>query len=185
MLEMTAPPKAKTTAEEYFNLPEDYPFIRELIDGEIMMTGSPKYKHQKAVGATHNVLTNLIPNGLAVVAPMTIYFDNYNLLQPDVFWVAEDGSCVEGEDGFLYGAPSLVIEVLSKSTARRDRGIKFDLYEKFGVREYWLVDTDEQFVEVFTLADNGRFVKHVLATAETPFLSPILGKEVSLEKVFA
>ncbi len=60
-----------------------------------------------------------------------------------------DSRCRLGEDGCRYGAPDLVVEVLSPSTAHKDRGVKFDLYEKHGVREYWLLDPEGRYAEVY------------------------------------
>jgi Uma2 family endonuclease len=57
----------------------------------------------------------------------------------------------------LYGAPDLVVEVLSKSTSERDRGIKKEIYEAIGVKEYWIVSTTERSIEVYLLKD-GKFV---------------------------
>jgi Uma2 family endonuclease len=133
------------------NLPLEY------IDGEIAVSPSPVDSHQEMVLNTAGYLKMLIPHaaGTLRVAPLDVHIDDQNTVQPDVFWVSADNPrCKLGEDGYWYGAPDLIVEVLSPATARRDRGIKFRLYERAGVREYWLIDAD--YVEVYRLAD-GRF----------------------------
>jgi Uma2 family endonuclease len=132
----------------------------ELINGELIVSPTPVNKHQGIVGESYFFLKGLAKQnpdlGQVIVSPMDVWLGE-NCVQPDVFWVSKPQSlCKLGEDGYWYGAPDLVIEVLSPSTAHKDRGIKFDLYEKHGVREYWLFDPDGRYIEVFRLL-NGRF----------------------------
>ncbi|MEP7291291.1 MAG: Uma2 family endonuclease [Chloroflexota bacterium] len=144
----TGSTQTRTTLEEFKSLPESLDHI-ELIDGELIMSPAPKYLHQNAVGNTFFELRKL-PQGKVVVSPMDVYLDDENVLQPDVFWVSgADSLCKLGEDGYWHGAPDLVVEVLSPSTARRDHSVKFALYARFGTREYWLLDPEGEFVEVF------------------------------------
>jgi Uma2 family endonuclease len=77
-----------------------------------------------------------------------------------------------------------VIEILSPSTARRDRGVKFDVYERHGVREYWLTDPEAQFVEVYR-HEGGAFRRQGLYGADEAFPSAVLGIEVKGEALFA
>jgi Uma2 family endonuclease len=78
------------------------------------------------------------------------------VVQPDVLWIAPDSACVPVNGNHLRGAPDFVAEVLSPGTARRDKKQKFSLYEKYGTREYWLIDPAAQYVEVWALA-GGKF----------------------------
>lgn len=80
--------------------------------------------------------------------------DTKNVLQPDLVVVCDKkGLKVTG----YYGTPDLVIEVTSSSTSRKDRLLKFNKYEKAGVKEYWIVDPEGKFVSVFTLQENKRY----------------------------
>lgn len=145
MADMT---RTRTTLEEFQALPESLEHI-ELIDGELIVSPTPKFRHQNAVGNTFLLLQKL-PQGKVVLSPMDVYLDDENVVQPDVFWVSgAESLCKLGSDGYWHGAPDLVVEVLSPSTARRDHREKFALYERFGTREYWLVDPEAEFVEVF------------------------------------
>jgi Uma2 family endonuclease len=85
-----------------------------------------------------------------------------------------DSRCEQGEDGYWYGAPDLVIEVLSPSTAYRDRRTKFNLYQQHGVREYWLADPEGEYIEVYLL-ENGLFVRQGAFGKQDSFVSPVLG----------
>ena len=140
--------RTRMTLDEFRALPESLDHI-ELIDGELIMSPAPKQPHQDATGDTYVVLKKL-PKGKAVVSPMDVYLDDETVVQPDVFWVSgADSRCKLGADGYWHGAPDLLVEVLSPTTALRDHGVKFDLYERHGTREYWLLDPDGEFVEVF------------------------------------
>ena len=88
-------------------------------------------------------------------------------------WVAEDSQCVI-LDKHLRGAPDLIVEVLSPGTIRRDRKVKFRLYQQYGVREYWLVDLAEKLVEVWQWVDSKFQIVDVYGSDEI-IESPLLG----------
>ena len=167
--------KTRVTAQEFLELAETR-LPNELIDGEAVVKPTPAVTHQLLVFRAAHYLQMLVKTGEILVAPVDVVLDEKNVLQPDVFWVAPDSQCVPVEDRYFRSAPDLVIEILSATTARRDRDIKFALYEKHGTREYWLVDPEARFVEVYRLQDSRlarlgffgqgeRFISAVLADA--------------------
>ena len=106
------------------------------------------------------------------------------MVQPDVIWIGPESRCQAVGDQYWHGTPDLVVEVLSPSTAVRDRGYKFDLYERHGVREYWLVEPEGRFLEVYVLED-GRFVRRGLYQEVDDFTSPVLGGQtIVLKDIF-
>jgi Uma2 family endonuclease len=117
-----------------------------------------------------------LSTGNARFAPCGLRFENGNSFEPDLFWVSPDNtSCVlEPNGNYWHGAPDLVIEVLSPSTAYRDRGIKFDTYQQYGVREYWLVDPEGRYAEIYALLD-GKFQRKGVFSPGQPFASAVLG----------
>ncbi|MCP5086926.1 MAG: Uma2 family endonuclease, partial [Rhodobacteraceae bacterium] len=94
-------------------------------------------------------------SGVVLVAPFEIHLPGIaKPVQPDVFFIAAEHQPRPG-DKIFEGAPDIIIEVLSPSTARLDRVVKFDAYERAGVREYWLADPRSRFVEVYVLPTEG------------------------------
>ncbi len=178
---MTDATTIRMTIEEFRALPESNRF-EELIDGELIVSPTPKHPHQKQVFVAAKVIETLADGGEVVIAPMDVYLDE-DIVEPDVFWVSGANSkCKLGSDGYWYGAPDLVVEVLSPSTAGRDRGKKFELYQKYGVREYWLIDTDAKFIEVYVLAGE-KFVRRGLFTKDTFVSSVLSGKPVDVKAI--
>lgn len=180
---MVAPAHTRVTPEAFRQLGETIQ-PTELIDGEIIVSPTPVNRHQEIVGETYFFLKQLskqnLSHGKAVVAPMDVWLGD-NCLQPDVFWVSEPESrCKLGEDGYWYGAPDLVVEVLSPSTAHKDRDKKFKLYQEFGVREYWLADPDGQYIEVYRLED-GAFKRLGAFGLGQSFVSSVLGVTVHID----
>ncbi len=164
---------ARMTAQQFRALPEANQFV-ELLCGEIVVSPSPVRKHQRAIVALITYLTRAVPKGEFLVAPMSVHLDDENIPEPDIFWVSgPDSKCKLGEDGYFYGAPDLVIEVLSPSTARSDRRIKFQVYQQYGVREYWLVDPEAKSIEVWRLIDQ-EFVFIGVFGTDTTFVSTVL-----------
>lgn len=175
--------KERMTAAEFFQLPETTQ-PTELIEGELIVSPSPITVHQRFIGNLFVLLRSLIPNGEVFLAPLDVYLDAANVPQPDIMWVAEGSRCKVGEKR-LEGPPDLIVEVLSAGTARADRGKKFQLYERHGVREYWLADPEGEYFEIFRLED-GRFVRQgAYGIEDGSFESAVLGgKTVELKRLF-
>jgi Uma2 family endonuclease len=174
--------KTRITASEYLQMPETNQRT-ELLDGLLTIYGedavspAPVNEHQRLVRRSSRVVEDLIPNGEVFTAPTDVHFDELNVVQPDIFWVAENSQCVEVDGKYWYGAPELIIGVLSPGTERKDRGQKFRLYQKYGVREYWLVSRSESFIEVYNWID-GVFIQQGVYGSEDTFVSPVLGNKI-------
>ena len=82
-----------------------------------------------------------------------VYFPDGSTYKPDLVVVSEENKNIMSSNKGIYGAPDMVVEVLSKSTMKKDFTIKKDTYEKFGVKEYWIVDPYMQSIEVYILRD--------------------------------
>jgi Uma2 family endonuclease len=177
--------KTRMTAAEYRQRPETTQ-PTELIEGEIIVRPAPTDRHQGVVMGFVQALLGQPGTGTLRFAPLDVYLDDETIVQPDVFWVSGPGSrCRLGDDGYWYGAPDLVIEVLSPGTARRDKAVKFRLYEQHGVREYWLADPDARYVEVWRRAgDASRFEQQGVYGPDETFDSALLGQTVTLAQVF-
>lgn len=160
----------------------------EIIDGAPVMQATPSTAHQDAVlgiGAlVHNFLKGKPCN--VYLAPLSVRLDAEaddsatTVLEPDIFVVCDKNKM--RKEGCV-GAPDLVIEVLSPSTAKLDRIVKFRKYLKAGVREYWLVDPDTQSVHVNVLT-NSSYVGSVYEGSESVPVHVLPGCSVALSEVF-
>ena len=143
----------KYSYTDYVTWPDDERW--EIIDGKAYdMSPAPTTKHQKIsgniyyalrLGFTRNEIKCSIFN-----APTDVVFDEYNIVQPDIFVVCDKTKITEQN---IQGAPDLIIEVLSPSTSSKDRRDKKILYERFGVKEYMLVYPEYENVERYVLKD--------------------------------
>lgn len=150
----------------------------EIIDGELFVTRSPHWNHQKAAGAIVTELHLWLKKsglGQAVMTPGIIFSDSDNVI-PDVVWISNQRLADLLDDaGHLTGAPELIVEVLSKTEKdrQRDRKTKLKLYSAQGVQEYWIVDYQQQQVEVYRR--NQGILERVLTLFATDELtSPLL-----------
>lgn len=147
---------------------------RELIDGELFVTPAPSSRHQWVVGEVFHHLRLYAGEhgGRPYPAPTDVVFTDENVVQPDVLFVrAENLSRVE--QMFIRSAPDVVVEVSSSSTRKTDLSRKKDLYERFGVPEYWFVDMGPDRIEVYRLAAGRYGPPTVLGrsdTLDTPLL---------------
>lgn len=164
--------RQRITAAEFYALPEDDE-RRELLGSEVITMPTPIPLHQRVVRLGTRVLEKLIPNGEIFFAPLELYLDDDNIPQPDIMWVAENSRC-QVTPKRLEGPPELIVEVLSPGTARTDRVKKFRLYERFAVREYWLIDPAEGVIEVYTHDGSGYIRLGGFEAGET-FASLVLG----------
>lgn len=126
----------------------------ELIEGELYVSKQPHWHHQFACGRVFAALQDWSDTtgfGMANIAPGLIFADDDDVA-PDVVW-SSFGRLDAGlrADGKLYGAPELVVEVLSPGAEneRRDREAKLKLYARRGVQEYWIIDWRRRLIEVY------------------------------------
>jgi Uma2 family endonuclease len=140
---------------------------RELIDGFIHLMSAPVRVHQR-VSAKLNLFFTLCVRkrkGKCHIyyAPFDVRFPKngeiadgqiYDVVQPDICVVCDLSKL---DDKGCIGAPDLMVEILSPSTTKHDCKTKFDLYEKFGVREYWIVDPHKKTVQIFLLQPDGKY----------------------------
>ncbi len=167
-------PAIKFTYEDYQHTPEDQRF--ELLDGELTMVPAPNLRHQRIgtrLGALLHAFVQERDLGEVFHAPCDVVLSNTDVVQPDLLFVSEERAhLLLGGDNVL-GAPDLVVEILSPSTAGRDRTLKRALYAKHGVKEYWLVDPDARTVTVLRLGAGDFQVAAIYGEGQT-MASPTL-----------
>jgi len=174
----------KYTYQDYLNFPDDKRC--EIIDGKLYdMTPAPKVKHQRISRKVSEILfanREKLKRCEYFIAPTDVVFDNENVYQPYIVFISKDRLHIK-EDG-VYGAPDLIIEILSPATAYYDLRIKFKVYERYGVKEYWIVDPELKEIEIYQLQNN-KFVFVEKAEKEAKIKSTLLsGLEVGLKDVF-
>jgi len=180
------PPAVKRyTYEEYLKLDDGNRY--ELIEGELVLTPSPGFKHQRTVAAIERALTTFVEEhdlGMVIVAPYDVVLDEGVVLQPDILFVTREKFHLLTE-ACLKGVPDLVVEVISPSSAGRDRIKKSRLYRRYGVRELWLVDPEARTAEVLTTGENGWY-QAAACDEEDILTSPLLpGLKINLKEIFA
>jgi Uma2 family endonuclease len=154
----------------------------ELVEGEIFMTPSPTPFHQLIVHRLAVVLDRAIVEsgrGLVLESPLDVYFDEQNILQPDVVVLLRDRKDLLSSKN-LEGAPNLAIEVVSPSSSAFDRRRKRDLYARHGVPEYWVVDPAARTVTIYGEARDGRYqTEHTDSNVAVSATIPDLSVELS------
>jgi len=116
----------------------------ELYDGEAIVVPAPNFRHQRILVRVMELLREYEhrAGGGVVVAPFDIVLSQYDVLQPDVVYFGPAKRALQDPLEAAYVVPDLAVEVLSRSTARRDRGRKMELLARHGLPEYWLIDPD-------------------------------------------
>ena len=175
--------KEKLTYQDYLTWPDEERW--EIIDGiAYNMSPAPKWDHQ---WISHNFLeffrTSLRGKKCKpMAAPFDVVLSDENVVQPDVFVLCDQSKNV---NTCVQGAPELIIEVLSPSTGHKDQTKKKDVYERYGVKEYLIVDPVYQCVYQNILGENGKFLPHTYfhAQQELPLFS-LPGLSIPLWTVF-
>lgn len=173
--------KTRIQADAYYQLPDyqDNTLI-QLIDGEVVIGMAPNVKHQKIVREIMFLFMTIAKQqqGEAFDSPIEVYLDEYNIYEPDVVYLIPNSNCAITEK-HLRGAPDLVVEVLSPSTAKHDRSTKFQAYQQHGVDEYWIVDPVHETIEVWQQANNRFNLLNAFSSGDT-FTSRPLGEDVAV-----
>ena len=141
--------ETKFTHDDYMKLPEGYPV--ELIEGEFVKEPAPTHWHQWVVVEIAVRLRDVAGPHRVLVSPVDFHVDLWNVLQPDVVVFSKDDPVTR--DSRPETIPLLTVEVLSPSTACRDRDRKTGIYLRAGVAEVWLVDPDAGTIEIHARGD--------------------------------
>ena len=148
--------KIKFTYRDYKGLPESETKRYELLEGELVMVPSPSFEHQRISRELELLLGNFVKRnklGEILDAPFDVHLGE-DVVQPDILFISKGRSEIITEEE-IHGAPDLVIEIFSPTTAERDRTYKKTLYARHRVREYWMVDPEKKTIQVMTLGKAG------------------------------
>lgn len=179
------------TYREYRTWPEDERW--ELIDGVAYGMSSPTTYHQDIAAKLGMQITQFFQGKPCKVfyLPVDIFFprvreqdedDVDTVVQPDIVVVC-DRSRIRGNG--IWGAPDLAVEVLSPSTARKDLREKYDLYQRSGVKEYWVVDPPGHWVQQYVLGADGFYAPEVTVIDKGVVSSPVFpGLDVEVSSIW-
>ena len=175
-------PKPKLTYEDYASLPDDERC--ELIDGELMPMPSPTALHQTLLKKLALGFMVLESRGLGTMffAPLDVILSNFDVVQPDLIFISNERAHII--DDYIRGAPDLVVEILSPSTAGYDRTTKRNLYARHAVREYWLIDPYTKTVTALILGANGYDTYAVFGEGDILTSPTLAGFALNLSDLF-
>ena len=145
------------TYEDYLGFPDDGR-RHELVDGEHVVAPAPTRHHQELFGRLFLALGNHLaahPLGRVYAAPIDVILSDTDVVQPDIVYVSNERSHVLGT--WIHGAPDLAVEIVSPSSRRHDEVLKRRLFDRFDVREYWVVDPETETVKVYRRTEGGDF----------------------------
>jgi Uma2 family endonuclease len=181
-------PGVKLTYDDYVHFPDDG-LRHELIDGEHYVTPTPIRKHQAIVTNLVGMIWGYLrqqPVGRVFTAPFDVILSNFDVVEPDLLFLTHERLGEITTSPWVKGAPSLVVEIGSPSTRKRDATIKCRLYERSGVDEYWIVDPELDEIDVYRNV-SGRFDRVAQLTLESGevLTTPLLpGLKLPLSTIF-
>lgn len=178
------PEGSRVTYADLATFPDDG-LRREIIDGELIVSPAPRLRHQRVLARLFLAFGNHIAaagGGEAFFAPADVVFSDINVTEPDLLFVADDQLQILTEMN-IQGSPALVVEVLSDP--RMDRVRKRDLYARFAVPEYWVVDPDADRVEIYRLTGDSYAKPEILEPEETLTYERLPGLRIDLAALFA
>ena len=168
------PADTRLTYDDFCLLPEDGK-RREIIAGDLFVTPSPQTPHQRAATRLIIRLGEFVEThklGEVFMGPFDVVFSEFDVVEPDLLYISKArAEILTGKN--VQGAPDLVVEVLSETTARVDRSIKLKLYGKFGVQEYWIIDPTGPSAEIYRRGGEGLDLVAKLSPADA-LNSPLL-----------
>jgi len=172
-------------AEDIWDAPDDQ-YRYEVIDGQLYLSPAPSWSHQRLLVKLTLVLGNHIYGhqlGEVVQAPTGVVLDEENGVEPDLLYISNERRHIISDRG-VEGAPDLIVEVLSPSTAARDRGIKMRRYAAAGVAHYWMLDPLLPALHAYRLGAQGYELIGVYGPGSTfrPELFPDL--EISIDDLY-
>jgi Uma2 family endonuclease len=183
MATQSATKRSGYTYEDYLKFPDD---VRcEIINGDIYdMTPSPSSRHQMVSGEIYRLISNHLRKQNHVCRVFHAFLDvvlaEDQVVQPDVFVVCDS----EVVKTWIFGVPDVIFEVASPSTSLKDRREKMQLYERFGVKEYFLVDPDAEFIEKYVLHDAKYNWRVGIYAGDDTFQIDTIGLQMTAREIF-
>ncbi len=177
----------KLTYDDYARIPDDGQ-RHEIIDGEHYVSPAPFTPHQGLsieLGSRLHLFVKRHRLGRVFAAPCDVVLSKHDIVQPDLMFISNPRASIITEKN-VQGAPDLIIEILSEGTRRLDETVKLELYDRYGVLEYWTFNTSKQVAQVYrrTLQDL-RLVAELSAEGGDVLSTPLLpGIEISLAEIF-
>ena len=162
----------KYSYADYLTWPEDERW--EIIDGTPYMQSTPTRIHQEISGELFKQIAVYLTGKSCKVyaAPFCVRLPQdhekneneiKNIVEPDISIICDKSKL---DDKGCIGTPDMIIEIISPSSTRKDKIVKFNRYEKAGVKEYWIVEPDQKFISVFILQDNQRYGRPEIYTED-------------------
>ena len=131
--------------------------LSQIIHGVTVMAPSPFGYHQSILIKLSWLIGDHIrkpKSGILLPSPLDVILEEgMNVVQPDLIYIKKENMSIFRPNGHIHGVPDLLIEIVSSGSVSRDTVEKFQIYEKYGVSEYWIVFPEQKVVEVFTLKD--------------------------------
>lgn len=168
--------KPETMVDIYRLLPEGTPV--QVINNQLYISPAPNVPHFRIVGSLSDEFRRIVKeSGLGEVffAPVDVYMGNKNAIQPDIFYISSENADIIKKDA-IYGAPDLIVEVLSPGNKKADLVKKKAVYENFGVKEYFIVNPVDKSVITYYL-ENNRYAEQI--TQKGKLISKLLNAEIA------
>ena len=177
-------PLIKFTYDDYLNTPEDKRY--ELLDGDLVALPTPKEFHQRvSIQLGTKLVQFAVENRLGRVyhAPFDVVLSDMDVVQPDLIFVSNERTDIITSAN-IQDAPDLVVEILSPSTAARDKTFKRSLYARHGITEYWMVDLTEKTITILRLGERGFEVVDTYSEGAILASPTLQGFTLSLDDIF-
>lgn len=178
--------RKKYTYQDYLNLLDDGK-RHEVINGELIMVAAPSTFHQTVLINLVNELKNFLnkeKSGKMFCAPTDVKLSESNVVQPDIIFISQERLNII-TDNNVDGVPDLIIEILSPGTAYSDLIEKKEIYERFEVKEYWIVDPNKHRVEIYNNVNQQFELNQRIDLTGVVKSLVIKGFEVTLENIFS
>ena len=158
----------------------------QLIKGELFMSPSPAPYHQIISGNLYDILKaeSKKTGDIVFFSPMDLYIDRKNVYQPDLIYILKENKHIVTNRG-IEGVPDLVVEIISPSNIFSDRNTKKKVYQKIGVKEYWILDPANQTLEIYLSNQTDPEVPYLYLAGEGNVTSTVIASlEFNLKTIF-
>ena len=179
--------KYKYTYDDYLHMPEGERY--ELLNGELILVASPSMAHQgnqARLGSRMFIFSEDNDLGRVFFSSTDVVLSDESgtdVVQPDIVFISKERERII-TDANVQGAPDMVVEILSPSTSKWDWKYKRELYAKYGVREYWIIDPANRIVSVMLLKDGVLEIAGAYVEGDTLSSAALEGFRVGVEEIF-